>query len=403
MEYNVIWIDDRCREQTGFASLFISRCEKHEIHLYPFELPIDGLSYLEQNQDQIHAIILDAKGWYDKKNVTTTTRGMYEAIKRIERLSYKKYVPYYILTAQGDLVGDEEFEYSVGKDRVYYKYNPNDVEKLLKQIKEDVNSSSRQQISLYYQDALNLLNSINTDIGNIILDILEAIHHPDTNSNFRPLLYYNQLRQVLEHIFTEANKYLIIPNECFQKEKVNLDQCYRYLIGNDCEVCEVRFGDIGESVVPKHIADMLSMILYLGNIKSHFTKLSERDTHKLEDYLCKEVGKSRYVIFSLTFQICEVIIWMDKYIKSHNDISENVQKCRKLNYPKGIIEPVEGTPDYYHIGNKYCIESSYVEKLGLAGRNVKVIKYIQNPQTQIETIRSYPYLAKRVITQNGSN
>ena len=308
MEYNVIWIDDQCKKQKGFASLFISRCEKqHGIHLHPFELPIDGLSYLEQNQDQIQAIIIDAKGWYDKKDVTTTTRGMYEAIKRIERLSYKKYVPYYILTAQGDLIGDEELEYFVGKGRVYYKYNPNDVENLLKQIKEDVNNSNRQQISLYYQDALNLLNSINTDIGIIILDILEAIHHPDTFSNFRPLLYYNQLRQVLEHIFTEANKYLIIPNECFQRGKVNLDQCYRYLIGNDCEVCEVRFGDVGERVVPKHIADMLSMILYLGNINSHFTKLSERDAHKLEDYLCKEVGKSRYVIFSLTFQICEVI------------------------------------------------------------------------------------------------
>ena len=91
MEYNVIWIDDECKEQVGFASTFITRCEKrHGIHVYPFELAVDGITHLEQNLEQIHAVILDAKGWHDKKNAATTTFGMHEAIKRIERLAYKK-------------------------------------------------------------------------------------------------------------------------------------------------------------------------------------------------------------------------------------------------------------------------------------------------------------------------
>lgn len=398
MGINVIWIDDQCREQKGFASTFIDRCEKrHGIHITPFELAIDGISHLEQNLEQYHAVILDAKGWHDKRDVATTTHGMHEAIKQIERLAYKKYVPYYILTAQGDLVGDEEFAYSVGKDKVYYKFNPNDIEKLLKQIEDDTRRNSRQQIRVFYHDVLDILQLMNKDASEILLDILEAIHYPEQNSKFKSLLYYNQLRQILESVFTEANKYQIIPNECFLKGKVNLDQCYRYLVGNDCEVLELRYGDAGESIVPKHIADMLSMLLYLGNIKSHYTKLNDRDKLKLDDYLKDDVGRSHYLIYSLTFQVCEIIICMNNYIKEHQDIYANSQKCKKLNYPKGIVEPIDGITDFYHIGDKYCIESNIVEKLGIVGKQVKVIKIVRNPYTQEQTKYHFQYLAKRII------
>lgn len=394
MDINVIWIDDECKKPTGFASDFKRRCEKrYGIHLESFELAIDGVSHLEHNLEKFQAVILDAKGWHDNKAAVTTTYGMYEAIKSIERLAYQKYVPYYVLTAQGDLVRAEDFAYSVGKDKVYYKYSSEDIERLLKQIVDDAKHNSRLQTRVFYHEALDILSLINKEASEILLDILEALHYPKDNSKFNPLLYYNQLRQILEHLFTEANKYQIIPNECFLKDKVNIDQCYRYLVGNDCEVLELRYGNTGESIVPKHIADMLSMILYLGNIKSHYTKLTDRDKLKLDSYLKDDVGKSHYLIYSLTFQICEIIIWMNDYIKGHQDIIANSQKCKKLNYPKGVVEPIDGITDFYHIGDKYCIEANTVDKIGLAGRTVKVIKSIPNPNKDI----NFPFLAKRVI------
>ena len=394
MGLDVIWIDDRCKEQKGFASRFIDRCEKrHGIHITSFELAIDGISHLEKNLEQFHAVILDAKGWHDKRDVTTTTYGMHEAIKQIERLAYKKYIPYYILTAQGDLVGDEEFKYSVGKDKVYYKYSFEDVERLLRQIETDSKQNSRLQTKVFYHEVIDILSSINKEASEILLDILEALHYPKDNTKFKPILYYNQLRQIIESVFTETNRYQIIPNECFKNDKVNIDQCYRYLVGNDCEIYEVRYGNPGESIVPRHIADMLSMILYLGNIKSHYTKLNDRDLQKLDDYFRHDVGKSHYVIYCLTFQVCEIIAWMNEYIKCHKDISANYQKCKKINYPKGVIEAIDGTTDFYHIGDKYCIEANIVDNKGLAGRIVKVIKSIPNPNKDI----NFPFLAKRVI------
>lgn len=398
MGLNVIWIDDQCKEQKGFVSTFIDRCEKrYGIHLESFELAIDGVSYLEHNLPMIQAVILDAKGWHDNKEAVTTTYGMHEAIKSIERLAYQKYIPYYILTAQADLVKDEEFAYSVGKDKVYYKYSSEDIERLLKQIIDDAKQNSRLQTRVFYHEVLDILSSINKEASEILLDILEALHYPNDNSKFNPVLYYNQLRQILEHLFTEANKYQIIPNECFLKDKVNIDQCYRYLVGNDCEVLELRYGNTGESIVPKHIADMLSMILYLGNIKSHYTKLTDRDKLKLDDYLKDDVGKSHYLIYSLTFQICEIIIWMNDYIKGHQNIITNSQKCKKLNYPKGIVEPIDGITDFYRIGDNYCIKSNLVEKMGVAGKYVKVVKIVRNPYIQEQTKDLFQYLALRII------
>lgn len=399
MGLNVIWIDDECMKQDFFTKSFVTRCEKrHGIHIVPFELAIDGISHLEHNLEQFHAVILDAKGWHDKRDVATTTYGMHEAIRQIERLAYKKYVPYYILTAQGDLVGDEEFAYSVGKEKVFYKYSSEDVERLLKQIEIDARNNSRLQTRVLYHEVIDILCSINKDAGEILLDILEALHYPKENFEFNPLLYYNQLRQILEHLFTESNKYLIIPNECFQKDKVNIDQCYRYLVGNDCEILEIRYGNVGECIVPKHIADMLSMILYFGNIKSHYTKLSDRDKQKLDGYLKEDVGKSRFIIYSLTFQVCECIIWMHDYIKRNQNKNINSQKCKKLNYPKGVVESIDGITDFYHISDKFCIEARLVEKVGLAGKVVKVTKSVPNPNKNI----NFPYLALRVLPENGS-
>ena len=76
----------------------------------------------------------------------------------------------------------------------------------------------------------------------------------------------------------------------------------------------------------------------------------------------------------------------------------NSQKCKKLNYPKGIVEPIDGITDFYHIGDKYCIESNIVDKMGVLGKHVKVIKSVRNPYTQEQTKDNYLYLAKRIIS-----
>jgi len=411
-EYNVIWIDDQCKEDEGFAPGFIKRCKlRFNIHLFPFELESDGLTILENDTEHYDAVILDAKGWSDVRYVATTTKGMYEAIRRIERLAYKKVIPYYILTAQEDLLSSEDFTDSVGKNKIYYKYSPSDIENLLKNIQLDVKANRRNQVKLYYMDALSCITAMNPKSGEIVLDILDAMHFPNNHPDFDPILYYNPLRQILEYNFRAANRVCIIPNECLDKKGYpNLSQCCHYLSGNNADVAGVRCGirENNDRVVPPHIELMMRMILDVGNINSHSTELSNDELQKLEQYINKNVFSSRYLIYGLALNACEITLWMKKYIDCHQDIETNKKKCRSLKSEPLIEEKnvkqnidkdelvgiVEYNNGIYHIGDRFYVNSGTIEKNGWQNKKVKIVQYDVNTRSGIK--EKYPLFACRV-------
>ncbi len=393
-EYNVIWIDDQCKEKGGFAPTFVKRCKlRFNIHLFPFELETDGLNLLENDTEHYDAVILDAKGWYDEKYVATSTKGMYEAIRRIERIAFKKVIPYFVLTAQADLLKDKEFTDSVGKDKVYYKYSQSDVESLLQKIQEDVKANRRNQVKLFYLDALNRITALNPKSGEIVLDILDAMHYPYRYPSFRPVLYYNPLRKILEYNYRMAHKVKLIPDECFAKE-VNLSQCCHYLSGNEATHLGVRYGKKGMRIVPEHIQSMMFSILNLGNINSHSTELPEEDISKLDLYLRDNVFDSKYLISCMALQICEITLWMSNYVDNHSNIESNDNMCKTF----GKVVQSEEYKDVCYIESerknwehKFCIATSYAEKKKLIGKKVVVVSYTNNTG---ESATQYPFSAK---------
>ena len=158
MEYNVIWIDDECKSRMG--DLFIQRCEKYGIHIEPFEYGIDGLDAFEEDLNRWHAIIFDAKMLY--RPGTPDTAHLYEARDRLNSLNLKKYIPSYILTAQPGLMSSEDFAKSV-RCKVFNKLDLKAQEKLIENIRADVNKSHRHQLDYFYHDSLECLKSFGDD------------------------------------------------------------------------------------------------------------------------------------------------------------------------------------------------------------------------------------------------
>ena len=403
-EYNVIWIDDQCKEDEGFAPGFVKRCKlRFNIHLFPFELETDGLTILENDTEHYDAVILDAKGWSDVKYVATTTKGMYEAIRRIERLAYKKVVPYYILTAQEDLLRSEDFTDSVGKDKIYYKYSPSDIENLLKNIQLDVKANRRNQVKLYYLDAISRITAMNPKSGEIVLDILDAMHHPYRYPNYRAILYYNPLRKILEYNFRAAHKVKLIPDECFMND-VNLSQCCHYLSGNEATHLGVRYGRKGMRIVPEHIQSMMFSILNIGNINSHSSELPDEEISQLEKYLADNVFDSKYLISCMALQVCEITLWMSKYIDEHSIIEENEDMCKTF----GKVVQSDKFKDICFIESerknwerKFCIATSFAERKKIIGKKVVVLEYSDNMG---ESATDYPYFAKvESLEREGKN
>ena len=286
------------------------------------------------------------------------------------------------------------FEKSVGK---FYKKNAEGQNKLIADLKEEVSKSTRFQIKTKYIDAIEQLNTIDSWCCEKILDILESIHFPDKNID--PLLYYNPLRQTLEYIFRKANKSNIIPDEFIGKDKddVNLNQCVQFLSGRNAEWIGIRFGGVKDSAVPAHIKDMMFQVLNLGNINSHSRTLNDDELTKLGVYFKDNVCNSQYLIYSLALQICEIAVFMGKYIAANKDTNKNKKQCKTF----GTVEKIEGNETICVIKSKrpgrescICISAKYATSKGMIGKKVVVIE--ESPNTNIATKVEYPYFATKI-------
>ena len=405
-EYNVIWIDD---EWDTIGKSFIQICEKrHNIHIKAFKTRREGMDALEQNLKFWDAVILDAKAYNNSSSdEVADVDGLYEAIRQIERLKLKRYIPYFVLTRQPDLMDDRMFEKSVGK---FYKKDSEGQNKLLSDLKEEVSKSTRFRIKTIYHDAVEQLNDLDCEetIEDIV-DILESMHYPELP--FKPKLYFNPLRQALEYIFRAANKVGVIPDDFFPSDNVNLNQCFMFLKGNDADKIGIRFGSSGDRLIPRNIENMMGLIINLGNANSH-SKLSEAEIRETEKRFIKEGLNSHYIIYSMALQLCEIAYWMNQYISEHPNKEENLRKCTKIAPPSsdkneeiqeliGVIELHKGV---YHIGSKVCLNPAFVQQRGWLGKKVRIVKYSEN--TNEKSKNMFPYFASNIRLveepENGS-
>lgn len=394
-KYEVIWIDDEWEKMDAFKE----ECEViHQIYLHPFPTQKAGMDEFDKNPKKWDAIILDAKLEKDGVGVT----GLRDAVKHINQVSLSHKIPYFISTGQPGLMGNETFEQAFGK----YYIKERDDQKLIEDIKVAAGKSSRFQTKTIYLDAIEQLESFDTWCCEKILDILGAMHFPEKNID--PLLYYNPLRQTLEYIFRKANKAGIIPDEFIGKEKddVNLNQCVQFLSGGNADWIGIRFGGAKESVVPVHIKNMMFQVLNLGNINSHSRTLDDDEQKRLGEYFKENVCNTRYLIYSLALQLCEIAVFMGKYIDAHKDSSENNKQFKTF----GTIEPIEGNDSICVIKSKrpgrescICISAKYASGKNLIGKKVVVLEESNN--TNPSTKEAYPYFAAKIQSlekENGS-
>lgn len=371
----------------------------------------DAKEALESDYDRWSAIILDAKCKHHRDSADSAVVFLREALMGIAVLAEKKnrVIPWYVLTGGdtsevSDSINEERLkwdkDWTESTNKKYYSKNT-DTEMLYNRIRYHANVSPRLQLQKIYYDALEQLEKINRDSYDIILNIFESMHFPKSHPDFNPILYYNQLRQILEYVYIEANKVAIIPDECISSTgEVNLSQCCHYLSGNDATVLKIRYGERGERVVPKHIQDMMVHILTLGNINSHASRISEEEEHNLKNYINENVYNSRFLIYSLALQLCEIVMWMNRYIANHPNKDENQKKCVKLESIEGCNKEISedekiGVVDFdgslYHLGENFLLNKSLIENKGWLGKKVKVVEFDKNKKNN-----KYPFFAFKI-------
>lgn len=403
-DYNVIWIDDEWEDQIEFKE----ECEELNIHLRPFSYQKAGMDELDKHPNSWDAVILDGEIKDKSDNELPSTKGLLNALKHLSSMPLNKKVPYFISTGKDKVKKNEMLE-----DEVIYEKGDDD-EKLIDVIRSTIDNIEQFKIKVLYRDAIDQLNKISPNASEVILDILESMHYPDSHPDFNPILYYNQLRQILEYNFRAANKVCIVPDACFDnKGNPNLSQCSHYLSGNNATEAKVRYGeyrgkDDYDKIVPKHIELMMRLILDLGNINSHSVKLSDSEEKELEYYFNNNVFNSRYLIYSLTLNACEITLWFKNYIKSHQNIEENKKMCRQIQDNQATPKDIDKTEikeeeligvvmcdnGIYHIGSRFFVNKNYIDRNNLLNKKVRIVEHDINSKSG--TKEKYPYFACKV-------
>lgn len=384
-DYNVIWIDDEWEKQQEFKD----ECEDLGIHLQGFSYQKAGMDELDKHPNSWDAVILDGEIKDKSEHEEPSTKGLLNALMHLASLPANRQIPHFISTGK-DKVKDNEML----KDETIYLKDIDD-EKLIDDIRMTIDRSEEFKVKILYKEVIEFLKKINKETSDSIIAIFKKMHFPESNEQFDSKLYYNQIRQALECIFIEAKEKGVIPDECFNGERANIDQCYRYLVGDPAYHAGVRFGQPGERIVPVYIEDMMSIIKNLGNEFSH----------------PNENTKTHYLLFSLAFHLYEIAVWMYKYFEDNPDIEKNKSKCVKIEITKsgdaaeklneiGIIEVHD---NIFHIGKKYSLTPAKANQNGGVGAKVEIISFGAN--TNEKTKDLYPYFAyniKQIKEDNGS-
>lgn len=402
--YRVLWIDDDYENMEPFSEM----CKMlYNIELVGYKYREKGIMHLEQELDTWDAVLLDAKMLEKSDDEVANIKGLRKSIAKINELSSKHYLPYFISTGQPDLMSDEMFKDSFGKFYVKEK----DDDQLIKDMLEAMNNSPRKKLEHQYSDVVDAIHHFGMDEHSIeyIFDILEVMHNPAEHTDFKPAKNYNALRQTLEYLFRACNKYGLIPPQCIQNGIVNLMDSSLYLAGQDTRNCGVRYGErhegskVGEHVVPSYIGNIIRQILEVGNIHSHTVDLDESDTKTVENFFGSM--NDNYYIFGLTLHLCEVILWFSNYISDpdHADKEKNLDKCKVISqqntsldtnvkhsiadYEGLICEPVKDENGIYHYCECYLKLTRWQE-----GRKLKLVKVLINNDPK--TNYYYQYYAK---------
>lgn len=394
---NVLWVEN----ETDLFDPYKGEAEDYGLILNPFNCWEKARSDLIKHYDDYSAIILDAKCLLRDGEDDDAMEFLPVVIRELSLLALerKRTIPWFVLSGGGADVGrlpnwvkDQRLEWD-DWEKVFYSKAVDRPTLFTRILKIAVQSGATQIKTILYRDVFEALGGFKgidvVSAKNILAKILTALHF--NSDGFDPILHYNQLRQLLEHLFRACNKVGLVPDECIENGQVNLHQSYMYVAGKEAKYAGVVFnGEAGEKIASPHIASEMSSVLYLGNNKSHTVELDENDQLIMEEFF--RANNSKYIIFSLALQMCDVIVWLKDYMSKHSDKAENLSKCKQIDKDdKAKYEGKEFDPKKDENGYWHCEDCSVSIKSIHEGKKIRLRNVADNTDPRIK--QRYKYFA----------
>jgi hypothetical protein len=329
--YRVIWFDDE------HASLNIIR-EKaflNDIELVGFDNAKQGIEELERNIKSYDAALIDGLFFLssDESGTPSSDKALFNVAMTLEKLASFKKLPWFILSGQTSFTKGKNRFADVWKDNeVYDKLNDDQLMKLWTDIKSESEKQIETQIRFKYRKVFAVCTAkyIGDDAQNILLEVLKEIENPALN--FDDELYFTQLRMILESMFRAANRIGLLHDNCLKGGKVNLTESSLFMSGEQTKHLDVKCKKVHFS---KLLSNNVKSILFITGAASHTVDPDLPNNINLTEY--RKSLNTPYLLYSLAFQLMDILIWFKKYVDEHPDKEANRSLWESLitSAPKG--------------------------------------------------------------------
>ncbi|MBQ2508324.1 MAG: hypothetical protein II532_00960 [Bacteroidales bacterium] len=315
-QYRVLWVDEEDDQWS-----FVDTARRYNLIVHQYRTWAEAREALDMHFSAFSAIVLDGRGVI-RNTEEPNPDFLYQAVRELQNLFsvHEEFLPWYVLssgtapdfenTLRRVSMGSREEHTPFWGDLYYHKGD--DLSKMCETMRRAAANRKPNKVGRIYKDVFDVMKRyFESQSVNTMLDILVALHYPEDHRDFDPLLYYTQLRRILEHLFRAANKLGILPDEVLgNNDKVNLSNSSLFLSGREVNIGDgriVRYGRIGESFFPQVQAQIVKSILVVANKNSHTTELNRQEVSVMRDYY--NSIHSNNLLFGYALQLCDVIVW----------------------------------------------------------------------------------------------
>lgn len=326
LQYHVLWVDE---EEDQWS--FVETARRYNLIVHQYHSWTEAREVLDLHFNAFSAIVLDGRSVI-RHGEEADPDFLYQAVREMQNLfsEHEESLPWYVLstgtapdfekTLRRVSMGSREEKIPIWGELYYRKGD--DLSKLCEIMRRAASNRKPNKVGRMYKEVFDVMKSyFDNESIDTMLDILVALHYPEDHRDFDPVLYYTQLRRILEHLFRAANKLGIIPDMVLgNNDKVNLSNSSLYLSGRDVNVGGgriMRYGQPGDSFFPQVQAQIVKSILVVANKNSHTTELDHQEASVIRDYY--NSTHSNNLLFGYALQLCDVIVWFGHAVE-HNPI-----------------------------------------------------------------------------------
>ncbi|MCO5275836.1 MAG: hypothetical protein M9900_13075 [Flavobacteriales bacterium] len=169
------------------------------------------------------------------------------------------------------------------------------------------------RVKMKFKDALQACDTakLTPDSKNHINAILRNLFGNSTLDEDYP----KHLRSCLESMFRSAHGLGLVHEKCIEKNRVNLTACSLFLSGHPVEKLNVK-------CTKRHAPELVGQhIHHILNVTNAFSHSEDPIKGKLNAY--REWIKTPYLLYSLTFELLDVLVWYKAYAEAHPNIEDN--------------------------------------------------------------------------------